>query len=355
MMKEREKRAVLRILDANANRCSEGLRVIEEIARFAAGNEELQRQLKEIRHAVRECLDLFTDEPTRYRDIADDVGKDHSTSRESYRGSLEGVARANFARAEEALRVMEEFGKLLRPDAAARIKALRFELYSLESRFFETGDDSLPFPSTPFLYAILDRSIISTEEVGTAAANLAEGGAEMIQYRAKGIGSDERRTDLIEIMAAASSTRIPIIVNDDPILAAETGADGVHLGTEDPPPEQARSLLGPGRIIGLTVHSIDEALSAPLDLVDYIAYGSIFSSPTKPEVIPVGTEGFARLRSTLQIPVIAIGGITLENVEEVLDAGAAGIAAVTSLLSGDIGKNCFTFRQIIDRRKGGRR
>jgi len=176
----------------------------------------------------------------------------------------------------------------------------------------------------------------------------------MIQYRAKGIGPDERRTDLLEIMAAASSTGIPIIVNDDPILAAETGADGVHLGAEDPPPEQARSLLGPGRIIGLTVHSIDEALSAPLDLIDYIAYGAIFSSSVKPEVTPVGTEGFARLRSKVQIPVIAIGGISLENVEEVLDAGADGIAAVTSLLSGDIRKNCFTFRQIIDRRKGGR-
>lgn len=351
-MEEREQRAVLRILDANANRCSEGLRVVEEIARFAAGSETLQKKFKEIRHSVRACMDLFTGEPTKYRDSADDVGSKLSTDTESYRGSLEGVARANFARAEEALRVMEEFGKLLRPDAAKRIKALRFELYSLESRFFEAGDEQIPLPPTPFLYAILDRSLISRPHVRTAAGYLAEGGAEMIQYRAKGIGPDERRQDLLEILAAAQHSGIPVIVNDDPVLAAETGADGVHLGAEDPPPDEARALLGPGRIIGLTVHSIDEALSAPLTLIDYIAYGAVFESPTKPEVRPVHVEGFARLRGKVQIPVVAIGGITHENVEAVLDAGADGIAVVTSLLEGDIRKNCFTFRQIIDRRKG---
>ena len=112
-LNEKERAVVSRILDANANRCAEGLRVVEEIVRFLKEDREFLERCKEIRHAVRRAMGTITKHPYRFRDSAGDVGKDFSTSSETDRDSITAVAKANFARAEEALRVMEEFGKLL--------------------------------------------------------------------------------------------------------------------------------------------------------------------------------------------------------------------------------------------------
>jgi thiamine-phosphate pyrophosphorylase len=353
-MEEHEQRAVLRILDANANRCAEGIRVIEEIARFIMESESLTRRLKGIRHEVRSCMDRFTGESYRFRDAREDVGGSFSTGAESYRGSMKEVARANFRRSEEALRVVEEFGKLIDPETAKDVKALRFELYSLEGTFFDGMGTKAELPTVPFLYAILDRSIIPQADVADAAASLVAGGADLIQYRAKGIAQNEQRADLLAILTTVQR-RVPVLVNDDPMLAAETGAEGVHLGPDDADPEEARSLLGPNRIIGVTAHSIEEALAAPAGIIDYVAYGAVFASPTKPDIEAVTPQSLAELRDQLRLPLVAIGGITPENVRAVLDAGADGIAVVSSILIGDIRKNCFTFKEIIARRRDNER
>jgi thiamine-phosphate pyrophosphorylase len=346
-----EKRIVFRILDANANRCAEGLRVIEEIARFAVEDESTLTRIKEIRHAVRDGMNAFASRAYRFRDSLEDVGRTVTTESERLRGSLESVARANFARAEEALRVIEEFGKLLNTQAAERFKALRFELYTCERFFFEGENPRVKFPPSPFLYAILDRALIPARDVAGAVASLVEGGVDLIQYRAKGVSLNEQRADLCVVVAAAGERSIPVIVNDDPGLAVETGAHGVHLGVHDVSPAEARRMLGPDRIIGVSVHSLDELERVPLDVVDYVAVGAIFPSPTKPDAPVVGLEFLETVRRAVERPLVAIGGINEHTVEPVLDLRVDGVALVSALLIGDINKNCFTFTSIIDKRR----
>jgi thiamine-phosphate pyrophosphorylase len=342
---------ILRILDANANRCAEGLRVIEEMARFSRADEALQRALKRIRHQVREAAGAFGISLLAHRDSTTDVGREATSRTEGERGSLQHVVQANFSRVQEALRVLEEYGKLIDPEVAAAFKRLRFELYTIQKELGLMGRSRDLLPSGPFLYAILDRAVAGPAPIQGIVEALLDGGARVIQYRAKGAGTGAQREDLERMIAAAGPRRVPVIVNDDPALAREVSAQGVHLGIDDAPVAEARHLLGPDAIVGATVHTMPEFESLPLEKIDYVAVGSVFASPTKPDV-PVCGLGFLRsIRERAgRIPVVAIGGITVGNVDSVLDAGAAGVALVSALLQGDIRKNCFTFKQIIDRR-----
>lgn len=348
---EQERIVVLRILDANANRCAEGLRVIEETARFGLGDPALQRRLKSIRHEVRSKMDALTGSPYRFRDSGSDVGRDASLPSEMKRVSLGNVVRANFVRAEEALRALEEFGKLLKADAGAQFKRLRFELYDLERDVLGSGAAVVKLPPSPFIYAILDRSLVEEVSLDRTVRALVDGGVGCIQYRAKGRGRGEQKRDLGIVLAVAEPRGIPVIVNDDPVLAAEVGAQGVHVGRDDPSPAEARALLGPKAIIGATVHSLGEFDELSLEDVDYVSVGSLFASETKPEIEPVGLPLLRQVKERVGVAgVVAIGGINMGNVESVLDAGVDGIAVARALLCGNVLKNCFTFRQIVDRR-----
>lgn len=208
---------------------------------------------------------------------------------------------------------------------------------------------SLPEP--PFLYAILDRSIVERDRTAEAARLLAEGGADMIQYRGKSLSDEEKFKDISVILPETEKARIPLIVNDDPELAARAGAAGVHLGREDPDPAAARNLLGPVAIIGATIHSMAELESAPLDILDYISAGAIFRSSTKPDVEVAGTSFIEQIRERTGVPLVVIGGISPENASDLFESGADGVAVISALLTGNIKKNCFTFRRIIDKNK----
>jgi thiamine-phosphate pyrophosphorylase len=345
-----ERAVVLRIIDANANRCAEGLRVVEEIARFCLEDAALTERLKEIRHEVRRTVGRIAKGSLSHRDSTGDVGRSSATLSELSRGTLGAVARANFARAEEALRVLEEFGKLLDQPAARRLKSLRFTLYTVEGDFFGVPGAFARMPGAPFLYAVLDRSSVASAGVASAAEALVAGGADMMQYRAKNVDVAEKRRDVVSILGAARGAQVPVLVNDDVELARETGAHGVHVGALDMPPREAREMLGPGRIIGVTIETLAGLDCVPVDVIDYIAVGAIYPSPTKPGARVVGLDFLREVRSRIATPLVAIGGIGPANAEEVLDAGADGIAVVSALLRGDVRKNCFTLREIIDRR-----
>jgi thiamine-phosphate pyrophosphorylase len=204
-------------------------------------------------------------------------------------------------------------------------------------------------PEAPFLYPILDRSVIPAENLACAAATLARGGADIIQYRGKGLSEEEKISDIRNILPVLDKCAVPLIVNDDPELARKTGAAGVHLGREDPDISRARELLGPGAVIGATVHSLGELDEVPAGLIDYISAGAVFRSATKPGVEVAGTYFLKKIRERSSLPLVAIGGINTGNAAEVFEAGADGIAVISSILTGDIRKNCFTFRRIIDR------
>jgi thiamine-phosphate pyrophosphorylase len=345
---------VLRIIDANINRCAEGARVIEEIARFAIGDQQLTRAVKDLRHEIRSLSSLFPDRMTECRDSAGDVGGSFSTPSEEKRESLDGTARANFFRVEEGLRVIEEFGKLASSEGGRTAKSLRFRVYELEKTMIASGPASLPFPKSPFLYTFIDRSIVPESDVAATAAALAEGGSGLIQYRAKDLSVSAMRRDLAVLIPVAEKAGIPVIVNDLPELAAETGAGGVHLGASDADPSGARAMLGPARIIGLSVRSEEDIAAAPLDDLDYIAVGAVFPTSTKSDAEMAGLDMVSAAKRATTLPVVAIGGIGVGNADSVIDAGADGLAVISAVLAGDTVKNCFTFREIIDKKRDER-
>ncbi|MBN2185522.1 MAG: thiamine phosphate synthase [Candidatus Krumholzibacteriota bacterium] len=346
-----EKEIIFRILDANVNRCCEGLRVIEEVARFGHDDSSMMLEIKEIRHSIRRIVESMSSDAPRFRRSDEDVGGLFSTESEKYRSSFQSVTRANFLRVEESLRVIEEFGKLIDPEASGPVKNLRFRIYTIEKIFLHDKRAELQMPDRRFLYAFVDRSLVSAEDVEAVTEDLAAGGAKMIQYRAKSLGRSEMRKDLMTVLAVAGKNRIPVIVNDDVYLAAETGADGVHVGKCDMAPAEIREILGPGSIVGLSINSAEELECAPVRLLDYLAVSGVFPTETKEGVEVLGLEFLKEVCGSSSLPVVAIGGINLSNVSEVIGAGAAGIAVISAVLKGDVRKNSFTFSGIIDKKE----
>ena len=307
-------------------------------------------EIKEIRHSIRRIVGSMSSGTARFRRSEEDVGGRFSTESEKYRGSFQSVIRANFLRVEESLRVIEEFGKMIDPEISGSIKNLRFRIYTIEKIFLQDKREDPEMPDRRFLYAFVDRSLVSAEDVERVTEDLIAGGAKMIQYRAKGLGRSEMRKDLISVLAVAGRNRIPVIVNDDVYLAAETGADGVHVGKCDMAPVQIREILGPGSIVGLSINSAEELESAPVGLLDYLAVSGVFPTETKEDVEVLGLEFLKEVCGSSILPVVAIGGIDFSNAAEAIDAGAAGIAVISAVLKGDVRKNSFTFSGIVDKK-----
>jgi thiamine-phosphate pyrophosphorylase len=171
---------------------------------------------------------------------------------------------------------------------------------------------------------------------------LSLGGASLIQLREKRMPALE----FYEEAKTAQQSGVRLIINDRVDIALAAGAAGVHLGQDDLSPEATRKLLGPEAIIGYSTHNIDQAIRAIKLPIDYLAIGPIFSTTTKTDTAPVlGFDGLRAVRRTIgQFPLVAIGGITLENAREVIDAGADSVAVISALLSGrDITTTTQTF------------
>lgn len=248
-----------------------------------------------------------------------------------------GGGESSFRMIAEALETIESLGRMTGSPAARRARVLRFEVYGLK-RLFEAGGKGHALPRAPFLYTVLDRHYVARGDVAATADALARGGSDIIQYRAKDIPWRERRSDLLSILEKAEG--LPVIVNDDPELAIECGAAGVHLGADDPSPQRARDLLGPGAIIGITAHGPREIVEGSESGADYIGFGAVYSSATKPAVAEKGPKTLSVVCASTRLPVVAIGGIGAERTGEVLEAGAAGVAAIRSILEGDVLREC---------------
>ncbi len=185
----------------------------------------------------------------------------------------------------------------------------------------------LPSP----LYVILDRETARGRDVVRLLDAVLEGGCRMVQLR-------EKRMPLAELypVAEALAERCRqagalFIVNDRADLALAVGADGLHVGQDDLPAAAARRLLPPGRILGVSTHSAHQAHQALADRADYIAVGSMFLTSTKAEFQLVGPELVRTLRPEIDVPLVGIGGITLDNVEQVVAAGADAVAVISAV------------------------
>jgi thiamine-phosphate pyrophosphorylase len=184
---------------------------------------------------------------------------------------------------------------------------------------------------SPRLYVILDRSVAGERDLETVLAAALDGGAEMIQLREKTWPSGTLFPLAQRLRERCRAAGVPFVVNDRVDLALAVDADGVHLGQDDLPPAAARPLLRRGMILGLSTHSVEQAAAAQAAGADYVAVGSMFPTTTKPEFQLVGPALARQARPVVRVPLIAIGGITLENVGDVIAAGADGVAVISAV------------------------
>ena len=182
------------------------------------------------------------------------------------------------------------------------------------------------------LYAITDTHLIPRDRFGATVEAAVRGGATMIQLREK----DTPRAEMVrlgrEVLAVTRRYGALLIINDHPSVAQEIGADGVHVGRDDPPVAEARTLLGPQAIIGASCYGdVERAVAAEQAGADYVAFGTPFPSPTKPKRTDISLGIFRAAKQRVQVPVFAIGGITLANAQQLIDAGADGVAIVSGV------------------------
>jgi len=182
------------------------------------------------------------------------------------------------------------------------------------------------------LYGILDMGYVQPADVARVASQMIEGGVDIIQLRAKKFSTVDVQWLAEQIHPVTSDAGVPFVVNDYPDVAGAVRAEGVHLGQDDMPLEKARGLAGYRTVIGKSTHSIAQAMAAAGDDTDYIGFGPLYATPTKPEYPPIGIDEVRTVHEMIKKPIFCIGGIKLENLQKVLEAGAKRVVIVSGIL-----------------------
>lgn len=183
------------------------------------------------------------------------------------------------------------------------------------------------------LYLVTDSRWADAETLTAQVEQALKGGVTAVQYREKGLPEKEMIETAFVVKKLCKQYGVPFIMNDNPLLAKEVGADGVHVGQQDIPVYKARILLGDDRIVGASAHNKEEALAAEKEGADYIGVGAVFGSKTKMNTTPLSQETLREITDAVQIPVVAIGGIGSENAEQLAGCGIDGIAVISAVLS----------------------
>ncbi len=314
------------MIDADGNRSREGLRVLEDLARFVLDDADLASSIKEARHEVTAILASLPLSGLAARDAEGDVGGSIGTTAEYDRPGIAAIAEAAGSRTSEALRSLEEASKLVgtTSEPARGLESLRYRVYDLTARLVESlGRNG---PAGWRVQVLLTESACRHGWRETLEAVIA-GGADAIQIREKELDATallERTRLVIEVARPAG---VPVIVNDRADIAAAAGADGVHLGQGDLPIEHARRVVGSLAIVGGSVHDLAEAARVVDAGSDYAGLGRFAESRTKAGAMK-GGDSLVRdfVREHPRVPHLVIGGVDLENLPAVIEAGGRGVA-----------------------------
>ena len=378
-----------RILDTAANRAREGLRVVEDYARFGLNDAHLSRLLKECRHELAAALTgISPAQRLAARDTLGDVGTSIGTVSEYQRASVEDVACASFKRVQEALRTLEEFSKLIGDDdsqcgvetltrsvsedsesvsedgtsvsgdrmssnpgspsrassltlrvgvgttssaTTRRFEQLRYRLYTAEKAVLRTrfARERL-FDQRLYLLVTASACQAGCKPVVRAAMTA---GVKLIQMREKTLPDRELVSQARRLRAWTRDADALLIVNDRPDIAVLAEADGVHVGQDELTVSDARRIVGPDRLIGVSAHTIEQARQAVLDGADYLGVGPTFPSGTKSFESFAGLDFIRQVAAEITLPWFAIGGIDTNNLAAVLEAGASRIAVSGAILT----------------------
>ena len=197
------------------------------------------------------------------------------------------------------------------------------------------------------LYAVTDRSWLGEETLYQQVEQALKAGVTMVQLREKNLSMEDFEKEARALLPLCHTYHAPLIINDDVELAKRTGADGVHIGQSDMEIKKAREILGSGKIIGVTAKTVEQAKAAEASGADYLGSGAVFGSSTKKDAIPLDHDLLQKICESVQIPVVAIGGITAENAMQLKGRGIAGIAVVSGIFAcSDIGQAAAGLRKI---------
>ena len=185
------------------------------------------------------------------------------------------------------------------------------------------------------LYAITERSLVGRQSLYEQVEAALRGGAGIIQLREKNISEQEFIDEALKLKEICHGYNVPLIINDNLDVALKSGADGVHVGAEDMPVSEIRRIAGDNFIIGATAKTVEQAVKAEKDGADYLGSGAVFPSPTKKNALRITPELLKQICTAVKIPVVAIGGITLENMDEVKNCNVSGIAVVSAVFGAD--------------------
>ena len=338
-----------RVIDACMNRAREGIRVLEDYARFMMDDRMLVRSLKDLRHRLaeseRQLVMIQSNDAGRSclaaeRDVEGDVGTDLTGALERVRRQAMDIVQANARRVQESLRSLEEFGKLVDTSFSAEMKQLRYKAYEVHQRMLSgLGDQRHPVAGRRQRLQSAHVCVLISEagcyhpwkQVVEACLS---GGADMIQLREKQLNDQDLLVRARWLAQACHASDALSIVNDRPDIAHLSGADGVHLGQNDCSVRDARRILGADCLIGLSTHTAGDIASAQTQAADYLVVGPVFPSVTKDFDCIAGLELVGEAASATQ-PWFAIGGIDQDRALQLAEIGTTRIAVSASVIASE--------------------
>jgi thiamine-phosphate pyrophosphorylase len=337
-----------RILDAGANRAREALRVLEDYCRFALDDAFLSGELKRLRHQLTEVLSrLPVSQFLEARETLRDVGTTVTCSTERERTSLLAVVHANCKRCQEALRSLEEFSKLREPEIGTALEGMRYRAYVVE-RSLILGTRARQRLGDVRLYLLISGSQCRAA-LDWTIFEAAQGGVQMVQLREKALSDRNLLERAREVRRWTRKAGVLFIMNDRPDLGRLAEADGVHLGQDDMSVKDARRVLGPDALIGVSSHDLDQVRQAVLDGASYIGVGPAFASGTKEFSEFPGLPLARQVAQTTSLPAFVIGGVSAANVDQVVAAGLRRVAVSQAICQSEEPREAAsTLRQILD-------
>ena len=323
---------ILRIIDANLNRASEGLRVLEEYARMALNDSDMTQRLKDMRHNLAVNDNGMQTRLVQAREAAGDVGSDMKAAGQDEQKDDAAIIVANSRRAQESLRVLEETAKT--HDTGQNTdsyRKARFILYTIEKEVMAGIQRREKLNRLKGLYVIIDTGALGGRDHIKAAEQAIRGGARALQLRDKELKKKELIGVAEKISKLCRESGVLFIVNDYLDVALAADADGLHVGGEDLPPGTARRLLPGDKILGCSARTVEGAGEAMAQGADYLGTGGMYPTTSKAANDVIGTEGLKKIRKAVDATLVAIGGINKDNIREVIKAGADAIAVINAV------------------------
>ena len=325
---------IAQIIDANLDRAREGLRVLEDWARFGLGRVDIVKRLKDFRQILgSHHLNSYKNA----RNFTNDKCNGLSHPEQFKRVYAENIISSNSGRIQEALRVIEEFTRNNNNELSKTASLIRYELYSLEIELINAKCNLhlKKILKENNLYLITNENTDLIKDI----ENLLIAGVKIIQYRFKDTNDSTNLKNSKIIKRLCKSNGAIFIVNDRADIASACDADGVHLGQNDLDILSARKILGFSKIIGMSANNEKDIKNAIDQGCDYIGIGPVFETNTKKDKIPIGIDKIKTLTKDIKIPWYAIGGIRNENIPTLKSNGINKVAIISEIMNDKNPKN----------------